>query len=216
MDREKYCCEATSIEGFIQQLAVGYVARGYVFYVCGQVPERKDPRGVDLRLIKKYGIAKSKWARARRKRAGFANLQYLRLGRFFVLLSTPGKHPFFEQEAKQILDCRKTPIKHGGYAVSYTGRHVRVRIEREQYNLFKAYFSDLALRRSAKTLERMITTLPFEPYAGVYRQLWGLVRVVNAARKTAGLDLLAPELRNKRRLVKPFEWPEPALEVVHS
>ena len=70
-----------------------------------------------------------------------------------------------------------------------------MRIEREQYNLLKAYFSELALRRSAPTLERMIATLPFEPYAAVYRQLWGLVRAVNEIRKAAGYDPIAPELR---------------------
>jgi len=40
----KYRCEATSVTGFIQQLAVGYVRHGYFFYVVGQVPEGKDPR----------------------------------------------------------------------------------------------------------------------------------------------------------------------------
>ena len=204
MEREGYRCEATTLEGFIQQLAVGYVSRGYVFYVCGWVPERKEPHAVDRRLIAKYGISISKWARARRKRAGYANVQYLRFERFFVLLATPGRHPFFEQEAKLIRDCREVPIKFGGYAVGSTGRHARVRIEREQYNLLKAYFSELALRRSAPTLERMIATLPFEPYAAVYRQLWGLVRAVNEIRKAAGYDPIAPELRKFRRRVKPF------------
>lgn len=212
MDWRKYYCEATSIEGFIQQLAVGYVARGYVFYVCGSVPERKEPRDVDYRLINKYKIGISKWTRARRKQAGFSNIQYIRHERFFVLLATPGRHPFWESEAKQIRDCRKTPIKYGGYSVGYTGRNARVRIEREQYNLLKAYLTELAPRRSAESLERMIMTLPFEPYAGVYRQLWGLVRAVNAVRKAAGLDLLAPELRKMRRLVKPFEPLEPCRE----
>ncbi len=204
MEREGYRCEATTLEGFIQQLAVGYVSRGYYFYVCGWVPERKEPREVDRRLIEKYGISISKWARARRKRAGYANLQYLRFERFFVILATPGRHPFLEQEAKLIRDCRETPIKFGGYAVGSTGRRARVRIERGQYNLLKAYFSDLALRRSASTLERMIATLPFEPYAAVYRQHWGLVRAVNEIRKAAGYDLIAPELRKFRRRVKPF------------
>lgn len=205
MERVGYRCEATTLEGFIQQLAVGYVSRGYVFYVTGWLPERKDPSEVDRRLVAKYGIDVSKWARARRKRAGYANLQYLRFERFFVILATPGRHPFFEQEAKLIRDCRETPIKFGGYAVGSTGRNARVRIEREQYNLLKAYFSELALRRSAANLERMIATLPFEPYAGVYRQKWGLVRAVNEIRKAAGYDLITPELRRKRRLVRPFD-----------
>lgn len=204
MEREGYRCEATTLEGFIQQLAVGYVSRGYYFYVCGWVPERKEPSEVDSRLIDKYGIAISKWTRARRKRAGYANLQYLRFEKFFVILATPGRHQFLEMEAKLIRDCRDTPIKFGGYAVASTGCHARVRIEREQYNLLKAYFSDLALRRSASTLERMIATLPFEPYAAVYRQLWGLVRAVNEKRKAAGYDPIAPELRKFRRRVRPF------------
>lgn len=204
MEGEKYRCEATTLEGFIQQLAVGYVSRGYVFYVTGWVPERKDRREVDRRLVAKYGIDVSKWARARRKRAGYANLQYLRFERFFVILATSGRHPFFEQEAKLIRDCRETPIKFGGYAVGSTGRNARVRIEREQYNLLKAYLSDLALRRSAGTLERMIINLPFEPYAGVYRQKWGLVRAVNEVRKAASYDQIAPDLRKKRRPIKPF------------
>lgn len=213
MEREGYRCEATTIEGFIQQLAVGYVARGYVFYVTGWVPERKEPRAVDSQLVAKYGIDVSKWARARRKRAGYANLQYLRFERFFVLMATYGKHPFFELEARLIRDCRETPIKFGGYAVGSTGRNARVRIEREQYNLLKGYFSDLALRRSVSTLERMIQALPFEPYAAVYRQKWGLVRAVNEVRKAVGYEPIAPELRKKRRLVKPFELPVQSSEI---
>ncbi len=204
MEREAYRCEATTLEGFIQQLAVGYVCRGYHFYVCGWVPERKEPGEVDRRLIEKYGISVSKWCRSRRKRAGYANLQYLRFERFFVLLATSGRHPFLEMEAKLIRDCRETPIKFGGYAVGSTGRHARVRIDREQYNLLKAYFSELALRRSPDTLERMIVTLPFEPYAAVYRQLWGLVRAVNEIRRAAAYEPIAPELRKFRRRVKPF------------
>jgi hypothetical protein len=50
----------------------------------------------------------------------------------------------------------------------------------------------------------MIENLPFEPYAAVYRQKWGLVRAVNGVRKAAGYEPISPELRKKRRLVKPF------------
>ena len=35
-----YRCAATSVGGFIQQLAVSYVGRGYWFYVTGVIPER--------------------------------------------------------------------------------------------------------------------------------------------------------------------------------
>jgi hypothetical protein len=63
----RYRCEATSVSGFIQQLAVGYIGRGYYFYVTGQVPEGKDPRRIDEKLVEKYGIDIGKTARARRK-----------------------------------------------------------------------------------------------------------------------------------------------------
>jgi hypothetical protein len=72
---KRYRCEAISLGGFVQQLAVSYVARGYRFYVTGHVPERKDPRSVDEKLIDRYGIDVSKSERSRRKMAGGANLR---------------------------------------------------------------------------------------------------------------------------------------------
>ena len=52
-----YRCEAPTIAGFVQQLAVSYVANGYWFYVTGVIPEEKDPRRVDEKLISKYELA---------------------------------------------------------------------------------------------------------------------------------------------------------------
>ena len=60
-----YRCVATSIEGFVQQLAVGYVTHGYWFYVSGWIPEGKDPLKTDAKLIERYGIDVSKWTRCR-------------------------------------------------------------------------------------------------------------------------------------------------------
>ena len=140
-----YHFEAQTIEGFVQQLAVSYVAHGYWFYVTGVIPEGKDPRQVDEKLLAKYGIEMSKFTRARRKAAGRANLQYLRCGRFFTLIATHGEHGFFSKvdeggEGESIRDCRETPIKFASYAVSYRGGHAHVRIERETFAELKAYF----------------------------------------------------------------------------
>src|SRR5437870_4201373 len=41
-----YRCEAATIAGFIQQLAVGCIARGYWFYVAGYIPPYKDAKAV--------------------------------------------------------------------------------------------------------------------------------------------------------------------------
>ena len=104
----EYRCEATSVAGFVQQLAVSYIGRGYFFYVRGEIPEKKDPRVVDENITGKYGIAIGKKARALRKASGLANIQYLRFERSFVLLATHGRHPVFRQGRKPDSGCSRT------------------------------------------------------------------------------------------------------------
>ncbi len=204
-----YRCEAASIEGFIQQLAVSYVAKGYWFYVTGRIPPHKDPRRVDQKLIERYGLEVSKYARARRKRAGLANVQYLRLGHVYALLATKGEHPFFAAEGRCVRDLRRVPLKVFGYAVSYRmngGRgHASVRIERQRYGELKAYFDALALHRSIASLAVELSELPFAPYAPVRRQLLMVVNAVNRRRRVAGLEPVPlTVLRLRRSPVKPF------------
>jgi len=90
----------TSLEGFVQQVATCLLRHGYWFYVMGYVPSGKDPERVYEKLEERYGLDVSKWARARRKRAGFASVQYLRYERTFVLFATKGKHEFFAKESE--------------------------------------------------------------------------------------------------------------------
>jgi len=201
-----YRTEATSIGGFIQQVAVSFVGNGYFFYVAGSVPEGKDPRAVDEKLTSRYGIDISKWARARRKQAGTANLQYIRFERFFVLLASHGQHAFFEEEASCIRDARRTPIRFAGYSISYRGGHPHVRIEQKEYKQMKAYFVDLAVHRSIVNLERELAKISFEPYAPVRRQLLSILRAVNRARKKAGFTPVTKNVfRFKRHIYRPFE-----------
>ena len=200
-----YRCAAVSVEGFIQQLAVAYVARGYVFYVTGRIPEHKDPERVDAKLVDRYGIGISQWARARRKKAGQANLQYLRHGRFFVLLATHGEHPFFEEEGTNVRDVRRRSIKFAGYAVGFRGGHVQVRIDLPKYRESKAWLEEMATRRSVDVLAKAFYDLPFEPYYLVRQQQFNILRAVNRRRKEAGLSPVPKEcIWLKRRPVKPF------------
>lgn len=200
-----YHCACTSIEGFIQQLAVSYVANGYVFYVMGQVPDGKNPAKIDAKLIDRYGIDVSKWSRARRKRSGTASVQLLRYRQLFVLLATHGEHPFFSLEGDRVRDLRRVPLKAFGYAISYKSGHAHVRIEREEFKGLMAYFINRATHRRADTLEDELRALPYEPYAPVRRQLLQLVRRVNRARRLAGYEAIPYEvLRLRRRIVRPF------------
>ena len=52
-----YRCEATTVGGFVQQLAVQYVTHGYWFYVLGRIPAGKDPSSVDAKLVDRYRMA---------------------------------------------------------------------------------------------------------------------------------------------------------------
>lgn len=194
------------MEGFVQQLAVAYLGNGYWFYVVGEIPEGKDPQKVDHKLLTRYEIDLSKWERARRKRAGLANLQYLRFGRLFVLLATHGTHAFFADEASSIRDARHTPIRFHGYSISYRNGHPHVRIEQEEYKRLKAYFVDLAPHRSAEGLGRELARVAFEPYAPVRRQLLAVLRAINRERKRAGFEPVPKScFRFVRRVCRPFE-----------
>ena len=200
-----YRCQATSVGGFVQQLAVAYLGHGYWFYVTGQIPEGKDPRLVDQKLVALYGIDISKWSRARRKRAGVANVQHLRHGRFFVLLATHGTHRFFGDEARSIRDARRTPIRFRGYSVSFRAGHPHVRICQEVYKRIKSHFVEIALHRSAENLAEELGRIRFEPYAPVRRQLLNILRAVNRCRKRASFQPVPSTcLFLKRRIYKPF------------
>ena len=69
-----YKAVATSVEGFVQQIACSYLRWGYWFYVTGHIRRGKDPTAVDGKLIEQYGIDVSESTRLRRKRSGLANL----------------------------------------------------------------------------------------------------------------------------------------------
>jgi hypothetical protein len=197
--------EATTIGGFVQQIAVSYIGNGYFFYVTGRVPERKDPNLLDRKFEEAYGLDISKWSRSRRKQAGYANVRYIRFERFFVLLATAGEHEFFANEGKLIRDVRRVPLKFGGYSMSHRGGHAHVRIEQETYKMVKAHLVDLAVRRSVESLEAEFRGLPFEPYRPVVRQVLTILRAVNRVRKAAGYQPVpAASLRMFREIYRPF------------
>ena len=228
----KYRFETTSEIGFVQLLACNYIPHGYWFYVTGSVPEDKDPSIVDEKLIRKYRIDVSRATRCRRKSAGRANVHYVRRGRFFVLLSTHGKHRFFADEEGSIRDVREIPIQFAGYSIGCKkgeylhakdgkgtakadGRYrSRVQVSRPVYLDWKAYFAEQAKSMSEGRLAFELYHFPYEPYAPVRKQLLEIVRVVNKARKECGRVQLDPKrvIRYRRQIVRPFE----AIEVAQN
>jgi len=222
MPTNRYRWEATSLEGFIQQIAVAYVARRYFFYVSGKVPHRLNVAEHDQRMLQKFEVARSKWSRYRRtKRTGpdgrpLANVQYIRYRDFWVLLATSGYHRFFQEHQQpgldgiktigQYKDARETAIVFGGYSIRHKGR-TSVRMSRHAYRELKQHFLNLATAsRSTQRLEREFRRSPFEPYGGVTLQMFAVLRAVNRARKRAGLTRVPNDcVRVRRKAVKPFE-----------
>ena len=206
-----YRCVAASVAGFIQQLAVCYVARGYYFYVTGRIPEDKEPARTDEKIMVQYGIAVSKWVRARRKKTGLANVHYIRYGQFFVIIANHGEQPFFTAEASQLRDIRVSPIRFMGYSIGCRRArqgglfHVSVRIHQEAYRELKVRFERMAVQRSVDDLCRDLQTIPYEPYAPVRDQLRCLVRAINRCRKAGGLESVpTTAYRHTRHPVRPF------------
>lgn len=202
-----YRAEASTIEGFVQQLAVRYVNNGYRYYSSGLIREGKDPSDIDRKIIAKYRIDIDKWKRHRRKLSGKANVQYIRFHRLFFILATGpyGQHPFFEGEAV-IHDAHEKPIVVSGYAISYTQEGVRVRIDRAFLRDIRSYFLEIATKRSAADIVSQMRALPFEPYAPVRYQLFRILDEVNRKRKGAGMESV-PEraVRRLRRICRPFD-----------
>ncbi len=201
----------------MQQIACCYLRHGYWFYVTGHIPAHKDVAIIDRKLIEKYGIDVSESTRARRKHLGRANLQYIRFGRLFAIVATKGEHEFFAIESGSIHDIRHTPLKIGGYSISYRrgGRmrsgdkdhtwHAHVEIDRRHYLDLKARVLDLATHRSVENLSQEFYGIPYEPYAPIRRQLLNIWRAVNLARRAAGFSKIPVEvLPLRRRIVRPF------------
>lgn len=205
-----YRCETASTEGFVQQLALSYIGHGYWFYVTGVIPDQKDPQRVDEKLLEQYDAGLSKWAKARRKRAGLANVHYIRHGRFFVLIASRGQHHFFQDEPNH-KDIRRDSIRFGGYSIGYRQGvdrrwHPSVRIHTDEYRLLKAHLLNIACHRSVENLIGEFRRIRYEPYAPVRRQLLNLLRIVNRLRDSAGFEPVpVSALRFRRRVVRPFE-----------
>ena len=222
----EYRYECASLEGFVQRVVV-LAQKGYTRFVQGRIAEGKDAARVDEKLLAKYDIRKTRRQRSYRRSLGFANVQYVRFERDFVLMVTYGDHRIGWPESNESLrDLRRTPIRAGGYAISLRpdgsvlrkGAHrlrCHVRMDGPVYRELKGYFVAEALRRSKDQIAAEIWSLPYEPYRPVYRQLAAIVWAVNERRKTAGLERVPLScVRRHRR--QPAHFPKRSVEENHG
>ncbi|MCP4211432.1 MAG: hypothetical protein GY764_08125 [Halieaceae bacterium] len=195
-----------SINDFVRRVANDIVRYGYELYVTGHVPEGMAPERVDAAILGKYDCAVSRWTRARREKAGGANIHYVRHQDFYVMFAKRwmGESRWFQNEewptselrkehGRKIRSIRRQPLVHCGYSISLkhcsrTQRdHVAVRIAREEYRALMSYYVQLGMRCSLERIDWELEAFPFLTYAGIRLQRERIVREVNRVRKRAGL-----------------------------
>ena len=190
--------EATNFGEFLRKIAIDYVRYGYFFYSVGIVPQRKDSKIFDEKILKKYEISFHRTTRARRKKEGIAVFAYVRFGYKMVLLSTEGDHPAFETWDYQ--DCRKNPIYISGYTIGIKNQKVNVQMSEKRVRALKKLLSSIALHNESK-LTDFFKRMNRIFFPGIIRQEYKLLTMVNKKRKSAGLPrirILAPT-DNQRR-----------------
>lgn len=157
----RYRYEVTCTKALFQQLAL-LITHGYTHWVSGVIPPDKDPREIDAKLLAKYEINVSGKSRVTAKKKGRTRLQYLRLGRLFVIAATPddGHHIFFEYERKSLRSFKTSPFKYNSHSISLRNGHPHVRIPADAYKFTKRYFTQMATIRSLDWWHRKIWAFP--------------------------------------------------------
>jgi hypothetical protein len=181
-----------------------FVTKGYHFHIWGMVPEGKTGEEIDRTMGRKHpSILLSLPAKRQRfHRHGEARLQYLRFGRWWIILATHGNGPFWLTEVNNVRKHEgknAKPIVFWGYSLSYRNGKFHARIRAEEFKRLKRFFLEVAARWDLAWWKDYLWELPFEPYAPVLRQIGGLVRRVNKVRQTAGLEKIPESYIRVRR-----------------
>ncbi|REJ90429.1 MAG: hypothetical protein DWQ34_17470 [Planctomycetota bacterium] len=195
MNRKQYRCEARSVAGFVAQI-VRYVASGHYFYVRVLIPEHKEPRLVDEKLLRLYDIARPAWRRERRRLKRSAGIHYLRYDRLAVIMLTKGRHDqFYQDHGRSVADIRRQALKVLGYSIrlSYSTAEQRtkvfIRLDEDRYRELKNHFITMSAWESFRDplrLEREFRRLPVLAYDPVFDQLVAIARQVNRTRRRRG------------------------------
>lgn len=221
-----YRWETASHDGFVRQV-VQHVSSGHYFYFADEVKEHVDLTALDHKLIDAYRCDVKPWTRSRRKATGAASTHYVRHGRFFILLSTTGRGPFFgslgevrDQHGRTIRgavyrDIRRVSLVYNAYSIRHTncrnsrviggvrvsrpGWHTLVRLNKQVHLGLRAHMLELATRWTKQRLEAEFWSLGFYPFRPVIDQLMATVRAVNRKRLSQGMIPLDHQRCVRRR-----------------
>lgn len=224
MKKYNYQYDAPTLDGFVQQLALGYIVRGYFYYVFGDKPlsEEKQKRH-DQAILDYYDVARSKFSKCRRRKKkgpdgrSMANCQYLRHGDFWLLLCEDGHNIFFDEFTRKdkhgnvtkrlFTDVREVAIKVKGYSIGYSRNRLSVCIAKKQYRELKEQFMSISKER-VEEIEWDFKRFPYARWGGVNKQAYAILKAVNRVRAEANLPLVPRSCINVDRVqLEPFEIP---------
>lgn len=237
-----YRWETASPDGFVRQV-VQHVSSGHHFYFADHVKSHVELEALDRKLIDAYRCDVQPWTRSRRKAAGMASTHYVRYDRFFILLATAGRGPFFDglgeirdkhgnvRREAVFKDVRRVSLVYSAYSIKHsfcrnsrvvqgvrTGRpawHTLVRLNKQVHAGLGAHMLELATRWPKQRLESEFWSLGFYPFRPVIDQLMATVRAVNRKRLSQGLAPLDHRkcVRRRRPAERVFLEPAPQTEV---
>ena len=217
--RPSYQFLADSPEAFLRQLTANYLAKGYRYYSAGCIREELSVENADRAIIKHYKLdSMSKDKRYRNKQNGIANIQYLRYGRFYLVLATEGEHEFYDPKKgeKRIRDVSEIPIHFHRYLILYNHRRPTCKLT---LTLDKPTFKDLRAVcvehgkhwQCQKKVESFMRYrfAQYPSYGGVKDQFRHIISATNQFRKKSGYPLIGKEkplFRPEANRVKVFRW----------
>jgi hypothetical protein len=196
---QEYICPTAA--GFIQQITY-YFSRGYYYYSHSRVGDGKDLLKVDDKITRLYPVKQDKFHQSRSRKLGHSVMRYLRYGQDFILFATPGSDiGLFSRENN--FDIRKQGLEilnHHIFVSSFlkketreSVRKVHVSMAREVYKGLTAWAEENAQQKniSGMLYNRIFKELNLEPWGGVRKQIFTILKKVNVKRHNNGWETIA-------------------------
>ncbi len=171
-----------------------YINHGYGRYIFREIPEGRDLKKMDDKLVKVYGVTSDRMKRCRSNKKGAAKIMYFRFGRKFVLLASEGGPNEQNREFFKGVNHRfsKRPLHYRGYSIGIKDNKANVMIVPERFLTIKNYGQSIALHNTEKVQAWFQGLTPFR-FRGINKQKLRLLKDINKQRKKKGLTLIHPK-----------------------
>jgi hypothetical protein len=184
--------DVDSLGVFLRKIAFDYLRHGYKRYIFRTIPEGKDLKMIDLKVIQYYQVSFCRSTRLRRAQKGLANVVYLRYGNRFILTASDGLNEAFDKT--HFLHFHQHPLLVDGYTIGVKQNKPCVMVQPRRWAMIRNNVLAIALHNQAKVENLFLAISPFS-FPEVIRQKRKLLDEVNKKRHLAGLPKVQVDLR---------------------